>query len=111
MNGEVQNKPDIKVQVVGRDGGEVFARNKSAPSFSDRAGELGDSLNEVAGTLRGRLHELGQRSEDGWDLDQVELSFSLDLAAEAGVILARASTKAGFQASMTWKRANATPDQ
>jgi Trypsin-co-occurring domain 1 len=111
MNQEEERELDIKVQVVAHDGGEVFGRKTPPPSFASRAGELGDSLNEVAGTLRGRLHEIETRSEDGWDLDEIQLSFSLDLAAEAGVILARASTKAGFQASMTWKRASATPHQ
>ena len=97
---------DIKVQVVSRDGGEVAFRKTKAPSFADRAVELGDSLDEVARTLRGRLNELGEHSEKGWDLDEVQLTFSLDLQAEAGVIIARASSKAGFQASLTWKRSS-----
>jgi Trypsin-co-occurring domain 1 len=95
---------EIKVQVVSRDTGEVAYGPKRLPNFSERAKELGDSLNEVAAALRGRLHELGTKGEDGWDLEQVSLSFSLDLQAEAGVIVARASTKAGFQAALTWKR-------
>jgi hypothetical protein len=66
--------------------------------------DLGDSLNEIAEALRSRLAALAERGAEEWDLDEVELSFSLDLEAEAGVLIARASTRAGFQATLTWKR-------
>jgi hypothetical protein len=94
---------EIKVQVVSQDTGEVAFGPKRLPDFRSRAQELGDALNDVAAALRGRLHELGERAEEGWDLDEVSLKFSLDLQADAGVIVARASTKAGFEASLTWK--------
>jgi hypothetical protein len=95
---------EIKVEVISEDTGEVAFGFKRLPNFGDKVQELGDALNEVAAALRGRLHELGARAEDGWDLEQVSLTFSLDLQAEGGVILARASTKAGFQAALTWTR-------
>ena len=98
---------EIKVQVVSADTGEVAFGPRRLPSFAERAGELGDALNEVAAELRGRLGQLGARAADGWDLDQVNLTFSLDLQAEGGVIVARASARAGFQAAMTWKRSGA----
>jgi hypothetical protein len=96
---------EIKVEVVSNETGEVALRPKQLPDFRERAQELGDALNDVAGALRGRLHELGAKGDDGWDLEAVSLTFSLDLQADAGVIVARASTKAGFQAALTWKRA------
>jgi hypothetical protein len=96
---------EIKVEVVSTETGEVAFGPKRLPDFGARAQELGDALNDVAATLRGRLRELGARAEDGWDLEQVSLTFSLDLQAEGGVIVARASTKAGFQAALTWRRA------
>jgi Trypsin-co-occurring domain 1 len=103
------HETDIKVQVVSPDTGEVAFGPQRLPSFAERAGELGESLNEIATQLHGQLKELGARGADGWDLDQVNLTFSLDLQAEAGVIVARASSRAGFQAAMTWKRAAAPP--
>ncbi len=96
---------DIKVQVVSQDTGEVAFGPKRLPSFAERVGELGDSLNEIAVALRERLQEFGKRDTDEWDLDEVNLTFSLDLQADAGVIVARASSKAGFQAALRWKRA------
>jgi hypothetical protein len=99
---------DIKVQVVSQDTGEVAFGPTRLPNFAERASELGDSLNEIAARLRERLRELGKSEADGWDLDEVNLSFSLDLQADAGVIVARASSKAGFQAAMSWKRSRPT---
>lgn len=105
-------KTDVKVKVTSEGGEELtWPRGKPLPSFADRADELGDSLNEIAERLRGRLHELERQPRDEWDLDQVSLTFSLDLQADAGVIVARASTKAGFQATLTWKRSARTAPQ
>jgi Trypsin-co-occurring domain 1 len=94
---------EIKVEVVSRDTGEVAFGPQRLPDFGDRAAELGDALNEVAAALRGRLLEL-DAGRDDWGLDEVALTLSLDLQADAGVIIARASTKAGFQACLTWRR-------
>jgi hypothetical protein len=62
---EQESKPEIRVQVVAHDGGEGSFLKKPPPSFADRASELGDSLNEVAGTLSGRLKELGRGARTG----------------------------------------------
>jgi Trypsin-co-occurring domain 1 len=95
---------EIKVEVVSPDTGEASFGPRAMPDFKERAGDIGKSLNEVAVALREHLHELGERAQDGWDLDEVQLGFSLELQAEAGVIVARASSRAGFQATMMWKR-------
>ncbi len=73
--------------------------------FEDRVNELGASLGEIANRLRDQLDATLAESDDaGWRLNEVELSFSLDLEAEAGVVVAKASTTAGFEASLTWSR-------
>jgi hypothetical protein len=98
---------EITVQVVPAEAAEaelMFGIGGDRPQFQDRVDELGDSLNEIAQRLRTRLPELAREANPSWDLDEVSLTFSLDLQAEAGVILARASSKAGFQATLTWKR-------
>lgn len=96
---------EIKVEVVSPDTGEAaFGRPKAMPDFKERAGDIGRSLNEIAAALREHLHELGRRAQDGWDLDEVQLAFSLELQADAGVIVARASAKTGFQANLRWTR-------
>jgi hypothetical protein len=74
--------------------------------FAARVDELGASIGEIAERLRGRLEaELAAEDEGpSWMLDEVELSFSLDLEAEAGVVVAKAKTTAGFEVVLTWKR-------
>jgi Trypsin-co-occurring domain 1 len=96
--------PTIKVEVVTDDGEEIAFRSGKLPNFSERAGELGESLNYIASSLRGHLSDLAQHEADGWDLNQVALSFSISLGASGGVIIAQASTTAGFQATLTWQR-------
>lgn len=40
----------------------------------------------------------------GFGLTEVGMTFSLDLEAEAGVIISRLSTSAGFEVALTWSR-------
>jgi hypothetical protein len=97
---------EIKVEVVSPDTGQAaFFRPKQMPSFQERAGDLGGSLNEIATELSQHLDALDKRKK-GWHLDEVTLGFSLDLQAEAGVVVGRVSSKAGLQATMTWKRSS-----
>src|SRR5688572_11976113 len=73
--------------------------------FSDRVDELGASMGEIANHLRTQLEaKISTQPAGIGGLDEVQRSFSLDLEAEAGVVLARATTKAGFEATLTWKR-------
>jgi len=51
-------------------------------------------LQEIADRLSKHLDHF-QQGESGWRLEQVALKFSLDLEAEAGVVIARAKTRAG----------------
>src|SRR5262245_53716293 len=95
---------EVKVQVVEEDTGDALWGKGKLPDFKDRAKDIGSALKEVADELRTYLDQLEQRRA-GWDLDQVSLAFSLDLQAGAAVVLiGTVSSKAGFQATMTWKR-------
>jgi hypothetical protein len=69
----------------------------------DRIDEIGDCLRDIAMRLSQRLDELATHPENQWRLGEVELKFSLDLEAEAGVIIARTSATVGFEATLTWK--------
>jgi hypothetical protein len=98
--------PEIKVQVVpSPDRARQLAPGKTWESLDARVGELGESIADIAKRLREQLDSgLATTEEPGWQLDDVELKFSLDLEAEAGVILARAKTTAGFEVTLTWSR-------
>jgi len=97
---------NIKVRVVaGPERKGELSKSKSTEEFGKRVSELGDSIGEIANELRRKLDDaLEQGEESNWGLDQIQLSFSLDLEAEAGVIVAKAKTAAGFEVQLTWSR-------
>jgi hypothetical protein len=102
----MERSSEIKVRVIpvpGREG--ELTGEKLTERFADRVHELGGSLGEIANELRAQLDATLQedRAVD-WRLSQVGLTFSLDLEAEAGVVVAKAKTSAGFEASLTWTR-------
>jgi Trypsin-co-occurring domain 1 len=73
--------------------------------FETRVDELGESIGQIARRLRTRLDsDLAEDDSQAWSLDEVTVTFSLDLEAEAGVVVARARTTAGFEIELTWKR-------
>jgi hypothetical protein len=98
--------PTIHVEVRPRlevEEGNLAPRVVKPELLLDRIDEIGDSLRDIAIKLSRRLDELAARPENRWRLGEVELKFSLDLEAEAGVIIARASGTVGFEATLTWQ--------
>jgi hypothetical protein len=72
---------------------------------SSRVEELGRALASLAGDLRGTLdRQLSEQSDSVWPLTSLSLQLSLNLEAEAGIIVSRARTGAAFQATLTWTR-------
>ena len=98
----------IHVRVVpGPEHRGELSRGRSSEEFGKRISELGDSIGEIANELRRKLDAaLEQGEESDWGLEQIQLSFSLDLEAEAGVIVAKTRTSAGFEVQLTWSRRN-----
>jgi hypothetical protein len=86
--------------------GDVARRSPAVPeSFASRAGEITQTITEVAGKLQAKLEaEMAAGRSDLWRLDSVGLAFELALQAEAGVVIARASTGATFSVTLTWSR-------
>lgn len=77
--------------------------------FESRVDELGSSIGEIANRLRSRLDaDLHEENEPDWRMEEVSVTFSLDLEAEAGVVVAKARTTAGFEVELTWNRATVT---
>jgi Trypsin-co-occurring domain 1 len=102
--------PEILLEVKPPAGasGDLARRSLKPEDFGSRADEIAESLVEVAERFRSRLGELiAERAARGWALDEVQLTFSLDVQAAAGVIIARASAGATFEASLRWKASSA----
>jgi hypothetical protein len=84
--------------------GQLTGRTQTE-KLADRIDELGESLAGIANSLRARLEETLEQEKDAtWTLDEIALTFSLDLEAETGVVIAKAKATAGFEAALTWHR-------
>ncbi|MEV6344361.1 CU044_2847 family protein [Actinoplanes sp. NPDC051851] len=96
---------EIRVEVVPKSGrpGDLRA-GALTESLLDRVEELGDSIMEVARGLRRRIDDDTDPELGTLRLNEVSLTFSIDLEAEAGVIVSRASAGAGFEVALTWSR-------
>ena len=97
----------IKVQVVPSpaQAGQL-SPGKAWESLERRIDELGESIGEIAERLRSQLDASLAAPEEkpAWHLGEVQVTFSLDLEAEAGVVVARAKTTAGFEVLLAWTR-------
>jgi Trypsin-co-occurring domain 1 len=88
--------------------GDLTGQPAIPEAFMNRVEDLGKSLKEIAERLSQQLEDFEKkRAAAAWHLDRVELKFSLDLEAEAGVVIARTKTSAGFEASLSWKSSSA----
>jgi hypothetical protein len=87
--------------------GDLSGQSAIPESFISRVEDLGQSLREIAERLSQQLEAFEKNPTAAWQLERVELKFSLDLEAETGVIIARAKTSAGFEASLSWKSSSA----
>ena len=101
---------DILVDVVVKRTGDgrvadLGPRVDFPAEFRKRAPELGESIGEVANLLRDALEKRIQEKEpSAWALHGIELKFSMDLEAEAGVVITRAKASAGFDVTLSWAR-------
>ena len=92
---------EVRPQSVSGDLGPGIAVPES---FAQRAGEVADSIAEIASQFRSRLkNKLIRPSNSDWDMDTIELTFGITVQAEAGVIIARATSSATFSAKLTLK--------
>jgi hypothetical protein len=83
------------------DSGNLGPRPAMPEDFRARAGEIADSIAEVADDFRSRLRKvLKRQDESGLRLDSVEIEFGICVQAEAGVVIAKATAGATFTARL-----------
>jgi hypothetical protein len=87
--------------------GDLTGQPAIPEAFMSRVEDLGQSLKEIADRLSQQLEDFEKRRQAAWQLEKVELKFKLDLEAEAGVVIARTKTSAGFEATLSWKSSSA----
>jgi len=95
-------KPEILLEVrPAQASGDLAPRVVVPEEFKSRAGEIADSIAEVADHFRSRLAKvLHQRGDDGLRIGTVEIQFGIAVQAEAGVVIAKATAGATFSAKL-----------
>jgi len=94
----------VFVQVVPIDAGrEIGWGDGLADLLRDRLADVHEAMKDGSAAVASGLGHLVR--PDGWQLDEVTATFGIALAAEAGVILSKASGEATFEISVTYRRA------
>ena len=91
----------VEVRPANVTGGIPRSHPAVPESFASLAGEVADTITEVVGELCDHLEAYMAADESHlWRVTAVELGFQLPLQAEAGVVVAQASTEATFSAAL-----------
>jgi len=81
--------------------GDLAPRAVVPEEFKSRAGEIADSIAEIADHFRSRLGKLlRERDDAGLRIGTVEIQFGIAVQAEAGVVIAKATAGATFSAKI-----------
>ncbi|RRR85687.1 CU044_2847 family protein [Streptomyces sp. RP5T] len=96
----------VRVETVALDATgsrQIATRTRSTSALGDRAAEVEEAIAQASGIAQRSLAQLDEHS--GWQVTCMEVAFGLTLAAEAGVILSKASAEASFEVTLTIERA------
>jgi Trypsin-co-occurring domain 1 len=100
-----KQKPDVWVETVEPNFSEtrqIKQRGRTTSLLRDRAEDIEAAVQEASDIVQGSVAKV--HDKDGWQTKSVEVKFGLVLAAEAGVILSRASAEASFEVTLTIER-------
>lgn len=102
----------VRVETVDFDAGggggrQIGRRSGTTAALADRGPEIEAAVAEASAIAQQSLARVPAR--DGWRVSTMEVSFGLTLAAEAGVVLSKASAEASFEVTLTIERVAETP--
>jgi hypothetical protein len=101
---------DVLIQVSPAAGQVIYSEDllRGAPpleSFRDRAGEIAETITEVATSLKEHLDSMLEHRE-GLVPDQVEVNFGVELQAGASAVITRITAGCTFTVRLSWTRDN-----
>lgn len=96
---------DIHVEVVPAPDRRGDLAAPLVERLSDRIDDVTAAVDAIAERVAARFDRL-RKARGDWALEEVSMEFSLDLEAEAGVLVARATTTAAFAVTLTWAACN-----
>ena len=98
-------KFDVRIETVELDESgtrQIRARHRTTALLQERRGEIDAAVREACEIVQASATKVDTR--DGWGISSLEAKFGLVLAAEAGVILSRASAEASLEIKVTIER-------
>ncbi|WP_327351610.1 CU044_2847 family protein [Streptomyces sp. NBC_01304] len=101
---------EVRVETVVLDAAgsrQISSRTRTSASLGERAAELEEAIVQASAVAQQSLARVPRR--DGWQVSSMDVTFGLTLAAEAGVILSKASAEASFEVTLTVERVPESP--
>ncbi|MEW2523799.1 MULTISPECIES: CU044_2847 family protein [unclassified Streptomyces] len=101
---------DVRVETVALDAAgnrQIASRTRATSSLGERAPEMEEAIVQASAIAQQSLAQVPER--DGWRVTSMDVTFGLTLAAEAGVILSKASAEASFEVTLTVERTPGNP--
>lgn len=97
------SRGQVLVQVVPvEDGREISWGSNKVQNLADRIEDIKAAIASGAAAVADSLPTMPHAS--GWQVKEVSGSFGLSLAAEAGVVLTKASAETTFEVTVTFER-------
>ncbi|WP_078656034.1 CU044_2847 family protein [Streptomyces fulvoviolaceus] len=100
----------VRVETVELDGHgarQIGVRTRDSAPLAGRSVELREAIVQASTIAQDSLAQVPERH--GWSVTSMEVVFGLTLAAEAGVILSKASAEASFEVTLTVQRTGNAP--
>jgi hypothetical protein len=97
---------NVRVETVELDSAgtrQISSRHRTTSLLQDRRGDIEAAVREACEIVQDSVARVDARH--GWGVSSLEAKFGLILAAEAGVIVSRASAEASFEVTVTIERA------
>lgn len=96
----------VRVETVELDAAgtrQISSRSRATAALQDRRGDIEAAVSEACKIVQDSAAKVDD--QHGWRVSALEAKFGLTLAAEAGVIVSRASAEASFEVTVTIERA------
>jgi hypothetical protein len=96
---------NVRVETVEIDSSgtrQIKQRSRTTALLRDRADDIESAVQEASAIVQASVAKV--QDKNGWRMKNIEVKFGLVLAAEAGVVLSRASAEASFEVTLTIER-------
>lgn len=96
---------DVRVETVELDtsaGRQIRSRTRATEQLAQRRPDVQAAIAQTSEIAREALENLAE--PPGWKVSSLKLTFGITLAAEASVIVSKASAEASFEVALTIER-------